>query len=379
MKNLNFYGYDSKTFSDCDDLIRSSNRRHIIINSLWFGFINLLYLVCSFFNLLGVSEERAPFFAAYLMLSLIMTALPVFKAQFVERHMTAAIYIDSAIMLSYGILFSLSQPYMPATLFLILLTLTALSYISTMSWMVIFLVISCALFLASSYLCKTFSIAYHDTYNAIIILVLAIGLHYTFQLIRMQQFVLYHSNRQIQRELQIKSSFDALTSLLNRGSFFATAYKVLADREDEYIALCMMDLDSFKQINDNLGHQMGDRTLQIVANTIIDVLGGDKGERWSLTERIISEKLSIVGRLGGDEFILLLRGFDGQGQVNELLQRILDRLNSVREGGLDGIHASFGATRILQDEKGIDSAYTRADEALYASKRAGKNQIHFIE
>ena len=58
---------------------------------------------------------------------------------------------------------------------------------------------------------------------------------------------------------------------------------------------------------------------------------------------------------------------------------MLASLNSVRFDGLDGIHASFGVTQLSAKDKDIDSAYKRADEALYASKRAGKNQIHFSE
>ena len=79
----------------------------------------------------------------------------------------------------------------------------------------------------------------------------------------MMQFVLYHKNMQNQRELEVGSSFDALTSLLNRGRFFSMADRVLHDGSGGYKALCLIDLDGFKQVNDQPGHQMGDKVKQI--------------------------------------------------------------------------------------------------------------------
>ena len=195
----------------------------------------------------------------------------------------------------------------------------------------------------------------------------------------MQQFVTLQKNIQIQRELEIKSSFDALTSLLNRGRFFSLAANILSNPHDEYMVMCLIDLDEFKQINDKLGHQMGDKAIQVAGLTIIECLDIDLSEKWAFQEKVIKEKCSFPGRLGGDEFIVFIRGKKNRDEIMEVLQNILKKLNSVEIGELHGIHASFGVTEITENDRDIDAAYTRADEALYESKRAGKNQIRFMD
>ena len=99
----------------------------------------------------------------------------------------------------------------------------------------------------------------------------------------------------------------------------------------------------------------------------------------SISEWNLSNKITIAGRLGGDEFILLIRGCISQKEVSEFLKNILESLNSVRFDGLNGIQASLGVTQISSSDKNIDNAYKRADDALYKSKRLGKNQIQFAE
>jgi GGDEF domain-containing protein len=242
--------------------------------------------------------------------------------------------------------------------------------------MISFTIISVSVFLLTSYQFKTFSIAYHDTYNGLVISTLAIALHYTFQRTRVSQFILYKRDLQIQKELEIKSSFDALTGLLNRGRFFSIVDIILRQKHT-YKALCLLDLDGFKQVNDNLGHQMGDKVIQTVGRTIIQTFNIPEAEKSNISSWNLTANFPIAGRLGGDEFIILLHTQSGKKEVVEVLQKVLDSLNAVRFDRLEGIHASFGVTEILPAETEIDNAYKRADEALYESKRAGKNQIHF--
>ena len=153
--------------------------------------------------------------------------------------------------------------------------------------------------------------------------------------------------------------------------------KILKKQHDEYMAICMLDLDEFKQINDMMGHQMGDKAIQIAGDTITKTLGIDFSEKWSFPERALKERLSFAGRLGGDEFIVLLRGKSGTEELNDQLSKLLATLNSVEFGELHGIHASIGVTEITDNDRDIDKAYHRADKALYQSKGSGKNRITF--
>lgn len=376
-RSFNYYGYTKESYMECSEMIRTTNRKHTTILNTWFILINLLYLVFSYLNLFGVNQERIPFYAAYLLVGIIFELWLTVFPKSAEKHNYITVFSSIIGLLSYGILTSIFAPYMPATMFLVLLSLTALSYIGNMAIMISLSIVGVGIFLTTSYLYKTFSIAYNDTYNAVVVMTLVFGLHYTFQRTRVSQFILYQRDLQIQRELEIKSSFDALTTLLNRGRFFAITEEILRSKTNEYITLCILDLDEFKGINDNLGHQMGDKVIQTVGKTLIKQLGIESYISEMISSWDLKPKISIAGRLGGDEFILFIRGKKTQDEVRELLQNILDSLNKVQFDRLNGIHASLGVTEITSTDRDIDNAYKRADIALYESKRAGKNQIHF--
>jgi GGDEF domain-containing protein len=210
----------------------------------------------------------------------------------------------------------------------------------------------------------------------IIFVAIALIFHYRFQHNRLEQFLNFFKIQEIQRDLIVQSSFDVLSGLLVRGRFFSLAGAVMRERvDDEFVALCILDLDSFKQINDKYGHQMGDKAIQTAAQIIWETLEIDYTEKWSFCERAAQEGLSFAGRLGGDEFVIFFRENQGMDAVKASLQKILDKLNAVKLGELDGICASFGVAEIRNDDYDIDSVYARADDALYEAKSSGKNRI----
>ncbi len=378
-QSTNYYGYDKETYYECRELIDETNRKHMDILNAWFFMINLF---CTFFALFGLFNSNQGDIKVYVIFGFIAIVFLLFS-KYIQRRRPKRIFlniqilINSAIWMFYSVRISTESPYMAATMFPVLLVVLSFSFIVTMRYMVLFLVIGVGSFLASSYILKPTTIASQDLYNVIIYTALALVLHFAFQRTRMKQFVTFQKNVQIQRELEIKSSFDALTSLLNRGRFFSLAGNILNNPHNDYMAMCLLDLDEFKQINDKLGHQMGDKAIQIAGLTIIETLGIDMTEKWVFQEKVLKDKGSFPGRLGGDEFIMLIRGKKGREEVTALLQQMLNALNAVDVGELHGIQASFGVTEIASDDYDIDIAYKRADEALYESKRAGKNQIRF--
>lgn len=371
-----YYGYSRDTYRECSERINATNRQHALMVNLWFIFNNFLYVIFSIMGVFGVSSKDTMFYLSYFVVAFIFGIAVLFFRKAVERNSTAVVYISIVMLMLYGIQASAAKPYMSATMFPLLIALVAMAYIDNMLRMMLVLAGFSGVFLLSSYSQKAISIAYADTYNIFITLLLAAALHYTFQNTRINQFVLYLKNLQNQRELEVSSSFDALTSLLNRGRFFSMTDRVIREMGDDYLALCLCDLDGFKQINDKLGHQMGDKAIQITGTTILDVCEIDESERWSFPERVMREQGSFAGRLGGDEFIILIRGKSGKEEVEDLLNKVLKGLNDVWFEGLHGIRASIGVTKINAGED-IDEVYSRADEALYASKREGKNRIHF--
>ena len=167
-----------------------------------------------------------------------------------------------------------------------------------------------------------------------------------------------------QQQLVTFSQCDDLTGLLNRRGFYNEAMRGidLANRDIES-TLVLLDLDYFKQINDNLGHKAGDEMLEILAACI----------------KSSSRTVDIAGRLGGDEFSVVLVKCNFE---NALLwyaklsteftkqQSKFDLSDNTKPCSL-----SAGCTKIKKDDADISFAISRADEALYAAKAAGRANI----
>ena len=375
LTNFLYYGYDKKTRKESLDLIKSTNRTHAAILNFWFL---ALMAVISFFShneMFFVDKNNELFYLFYFCLSFAYGFCMLFFSTFTKKHAIGMAYLNMIMLISFGVLSSTLQPYMAGTITLVMIVLVAVAYIDTMFTMIPFFMLSTLAFILSSYLVKPLNIWFQDVYNVLIFFSLAAVLHYSFQHTRMSQFVTYLENIRIQQDLEVKSSFDALTSLLNRGRFFSMAAEILRAPHDEFLAFAIIDLDFFKQINDQLGHQMGDKAIQIAGESIQECLGINYEEKWTFQERALREKYSLTGRLGGDEFVALIRGKNNLEEAEDLLKKLLAKLNKANFDALSGIQASIGLVEIKPSEDDLDKIYNRADRMLYESKKLGKNRV----
>jgi diguanylate cyclase (GGDEF)-like protein/PAS domain S-box-containing protein len=167
--------------------------------------------------------------------------------------------------------------------------------------------------------------------------------------------------RQANRQLTWLAHNDALTGLANRYQFRRELALRLRPGATPQALLCL-DLDHFKQVNDTLGHAVGDELLRTV------------GERLRETTR----PSDLVARLGGDEFALLT-ALSGPDTLEQLAQRVLVALARPCEiKGLQlTVRASIGIARAPQDGAEVDPLLNAADLALYAAKTAGRNEYRF--
>ena len=171
-----------------------------------------------------------------------------------------------------------------------------------------------------------------------------------------------------QRETELRqlAEIDAMTSLLNRRSFKekAQAALVQAQATGEPLSIVMVDLDHFKRVNDTYGHAAGD----IVIRTTAERLLGS-----------VRRETDLVGRLGGEEFVLCLPRADANATV-----RIAETLRQAMAGNeivceqlaKITVTASFGVATLLPDDD-LGTLLARADEALYAAKEGGRNRVMF--
>ena len=173
--------------------------------------------------------------------------------------------------------------------------------------------------------------------------------------------------RQSEVELDRLARQDALTGLANRQALRRALDDALvsAVRRKHRCSMFLMDLDRFKAVNDTLGHPAGDTLLRLVALRLRDVIG----------------KAGQVGRLGGDEFEVVLPSMSDKTELSKLAQGIIDSLSRpyTINGNAVSIGASVGIVTSDYDDRTSDDLMRDADLALYAAKAAGKGCFRFFE
>jgi diguanylate cyclase (GGDEF)-like protein/PAS domain S-box-containing protein len=173
--------------------------------------------------------------------------------------------------------------------------------------------------------------------------------------------------RRSQQNATRLAHFDSLTNLANRLQMSQMLEKVLtAPRvESRECAVFLLDLDRFKQVNDTMGHPAGDALLKQVAQRLQSTVG-DAGR---------------VGRLGGDEFKVVIPGRTERAKLADLAQRIIDNLS--QPYSIDGARVVIGASigiAVAPDDGVTSEAIIRnADLALYAAKDRGRGVYHFYD
>ena len=172
---------------------------------------------------------------------------------------------------------------------------------------------------------------------------------------------------QIARQQHYLANHDSLTGLLNRAAFQNRLEQSLeqARSNSGSVALLFIDLDGFKGVNDAEGHRAGDEVLRIVAQRIAStVRAGD-----------------TMARLGGDEFLVMLDRDVTRDVADTIGHRIIEALHQPMD--LEGrdifVGASIGVAMHPPLAGDIDALMNRADQAMYAAKRAGKGRLHFAE
>ena len=173
------------------------------------------------------------------------------------------------------------------------------------------------------------------------------------------------TNRKImEKKLERQASTDHLTGLHNRRSFLENAQREfsLAKRHNRSLVLLLIDADNFKKINDSCGHRAGDLVLKSISEILQNLMRGT----------------DIVGRIGGEEFVVLLSEVD-IGSAKLVARRILDHIRSARvDVELDrpiSYTVSIGGTALTSEVEKLEDLMHEADMALYDAKAEGKDRF----
>lgn len=183
--------------------------------------------------------------------------------------------------------------------------------------------------------------------------------------LRAAQDEITHLRSQLERA-HLAATLDSLTRVFNRHAFTRLLERALSESQ-KGLALVILDIDHFKQFNDQYGHPLGDRVLQHVGQLLRDLL----------------PQGAFAARYGGEEFCVVLRNCNNLADVREFAEQLRNKIQALRvkvrrtDQMLDSITASFGCA-LAEDGDTLETLLTRADDALYQAKRGGRNQVHPI-
>ncbi|MDR3597637.1 diguanylate cyclase domain-containing protein [Clostridium sp.] len=167
-------------------------------------------------------------------------------------------------------------------------------------------------------------------------------------------------------ELLLKAQTDSLTGLYNKGTTQTMVEDYIKNENSQVKgALLLIDLDNFKSINDNLGHLAGDFVLTNMSSMLLNIFKED----------------SIIGRIGGDEFIIFLKNIDSEELICEKAEELVKgfRTNFTKEFSNYKVSGSIGIAKYPEHGTSFERLYTNADKAAYLAKNKGKDNYCIFE
>ena len=264
------------------------------------------------------------------------------------------IYLSISVLFLFGCFITQNKPSTPAITFITFLLITPLFMIDKPYFMTLELVAASTVFLVWMYFVKDPRTWEFDLLNTIIFTIIAIMMHIIANSIRIKEFVLI-------RQINKQKDTDELTGLTNKAALTKAINDFFQKNPDGKGLLLVLDVDYFKLINDTYGHDVGDEALCALGH----YLGSTYG------------RSAIVGRFGGDEFIVFFQGVDDGGFAEKTAKEMIDEAPGLVNLPTDEVQfgLSIGAAIYQGREKNYSELFKKADIALYKTKASRK--IHY--
>ena len=265
------------------------------------------------------------------------------------------IYLSMSCLFLFGCLISKNNPEHNATTFIAFLLVTPMFMIDKPFFMTIELSAASVIFLLWMYAVKPFEIWEMDLINVVTYTIIGCFLNVVANSIRIKEFVLT-------KKIRIQKDTDAMTGLRNKGALTREIDEFLEDESTDKGLLFIMDIDKFKSINDNYGHDVGDKVIIQFANYLLKRFGDE-----------------LTGRFGGDEFILFIRNTSDEGAAVKIADEIVKSISEVVELPDKGknVSTSIGIAAYKGVERNYSEIFKKADIALYKAK-ADKDKRYSI-
>ena len=178
-----------------------------------------------------------------------------------------------------------------------------------------------------------------------------------------------HSRAQtaLEEKLRELSRTDSMTGLLNRMAFIEAGESefLRGKRFGSSAALLMLDIDHFKQVNDQYGHEAGDCALASFANVL----------------KKMARTIDVPARFGGEEFVVLLVGtnLSGAAEMAERIREAVSQIVVIHRGREFGFTVSIGVTAFENEDENFSEVIRRADQAMYRAKELGRNRVSLVD
>lgn len=261
------------------------------------------------------------------------------------------IYLSITMLLLFGCLITQNKPYIPAASFFVLLLVAPMFVINRPFYIMIELIVMSTVFTVWMYFVKPLDIWKMDFINVVIYTIVGIFLHIIANSVRIKEFVLT-------RKINIQKDTDELTGLNNKGALTRAIDKYLSRSTNDKGIMFMMDINDFKMVNDTYGHDVGDE--------VINRFGAFLADHFDHNE--------ILGRFGGDEFVIFVKDTDDPEEAGDIARKIIEGASECFElpDKDKKISVSIGVAIYHGKEKHYSELFKRADIALYKAKNDRK-------
>jgi diguanylate cyclase (GGDEF)-like protein len=172
---------------------------------------------------------------------------------------------------------------------------------------------------------------------------------------------------ELNAQLERLAMMDELTGLMNRRAFFIQGAKEISrtKRHQTALSLLMLDVDNFKAVNDQYGHETGDRVLQHVSHKIVENV----------------REMDMVARMGGEEFSVLLPNTVAEDAVKlaERVRQAIEQESCQFQDQLIGVTVSIGVASYSKNISNLEAILKHADDSMYRAKNRGRNRVVFVD